>query len=60
MFAAIEANHQVLHGGTENVVPRPSAARRAEKDWLLDQLAAPRYAGMLEHAAGVYDEYRRR
>jgi hypothetical protein len=36
VFAAIDENHRVLHGGTENVVPRPSDARRAEEDWLLD------------------------
>lgn len=54
VFAAIEKNHEVLHGGTENVVPRPSELRKAEKQWLLDQLAAPRYAALLEHAAGVY------
>jgi hypothetical protein len=57
VFAAIERNHQVLHGGTENVVPRPSELRGAEKAWLLEQLAQPRYAGMLEHARGVYDEF---
>lgn len=54
VFAAIEKNHEVLHGGTENVVPRPSELRKAEKQWLLDQLSAPRYAAMLDHASGVY------
>lgn len=57
VFAAIERNHQELHGGTENVVPRPSELRRAEKAWLLEQLAAPRYAALLEHAQGVYETY---
>lgn len=54
VFAAIEKNHEVLHGGTENVVPRPSELRKAEKQWLLDQLSAPRYAAILDHASGVY------
>ncbi|MEZ5207416.1 MAG: hypothetical protein R2690_10675 [Acidimicrobiales bacterium] len=40
VFALIERNHQELHGGTENVVPRPSALRRAEKEWLATQLDA--------------------
>lgn len=57
VFAAIEENHRVLHGGTENVVPRPSAARKAEKDWLLDQLARPEYAEQLAEAEAVYAEY---
>jgi hypothetical protein len=57
VFAAIEENHRVLHGGTENVVPRPSTARRAEKEWLLDQLAAPRYEGLLADADDVFLEY---
>lgn len=57
VFEAIERNHQVLHGGTENVVPRPSELRKAEKAWLLDQLGQPRYAGLLEHAQGVYEAF---
>jgi hypothetical protein len=57
VFAAIEENHRILHGGTENVVPRPSAARRAEREWLLDQLAAPRYEGLLADADEVFAEY---
>jgi hypothetical protein len=59
VFDAIEENHRVLHGGTENVVPRPSAMRRAEKEWLLDQLAAPRYEGLLADAEDVYLEYQK-
>jgi hypothetical protein len=47
----------VVHGGTENVVPRPSGLRKAEKDWLLEQLSAPRYAGLLAEANAVYDDY---
>jgi hypothetical protein len=57
VFAAIEENHRILHGGTENVVPRPSSARRAEKEWLLDQLAAPRYEDLLADADEVYAAY---
>lgn len=60
VFAAIEHNHSVLHGGTENVVPRPSELRRAEKEWLLDQLSAPGYQPALREADQLYDEYTRR
>jgi hypothetical protein len=59
VFAAIEENHRLLHGGTENVVPRPSTARKAEKEWLLDQLAAPRYEAMLADADEVFTEYQK-
>jgi hypothetical protein len=59
VFAAIEENHRVLHGGTENVVPRPSQRRRAEKDWLLDQLAAPRYGVLLAEADEVFLDYQK-
>lgn len=54
VFAMIEKNHQDLHGGTENVVPRPSEARKAERVWLEEQLAAPRYADGLARADEVY------
>jgi len=57
VFAAIEEHHRVVHGGTENVVPRPSDLRKAEKDWLLEQLAAPQYAGLLAEANAVYHDY---
>jgi hypothetical protein len=57
VFAAIEDNHRVLHGGTENVVPRPSTLRRAEKEWLLDQLAASRYEGLVAEADEVFERY---
>lgn len=57
VFAAIEENHRVLHGGTENVVPRPSARRQAEKAWLIEQLAGPAYKASLEEADAVYDDY---
>jgi hypothetical protein len=57
VFEAIDENHRVLHGGTENVVPRPSALRKAEKDWLVEQLLAPRFAGLMDEANAVYDDY---
>jgi hypothetical protein len=57
VFAAIEDHHRLHHGGTENVVPRPSNLRRAEKEWLLDQLAAPRYEGLVTEADEVFAEY---
>jgi hypothetical protein len=57
VFAAIEHNHRVLHGGTENVVPRPSDLRQAEKEWLLDQLAAPEYKVRFDEARALYDTF---
>ena len=54
VFAAIEEHHQRVHGGTENVVPRPSPARRAEKEWLLEQLAAPEFDDLWAEAAAVH------
>lgn len=57
VFEAIEENHRVLHGGTENVVPRPSNLRKAEKDWLLEQLAQPQYVDLLAEADAVYQAY---
>lgn len=57
VFAAIDENHRVLHGGTENVVPRPSSLRKAEKDWLVEQLSAPRFTALREAADEVYADY---
>jgi len=57
VFAAIEHNHQVLHGGTENVVPRPSSARGAERRWLEQQLAEPHLAHLLQDADQIFAEY---
>lgn len=54
VFARIEDHHQRVHGGTENVVPRPSASRQAARHWLADQLADPRYASLLAEARSVY------
>ncbi len=56
VFALIERNHQELHGGTENVVPRPSALRRAEKEWLATQLDAPALAPHWERAERAYQD----
>lgn len=57
VFAAIEENHRLLHGGTENVVPRPSALRAAEKEWLIEQLAAPRYRELFAEADDLYARF---
>ncbi|MEZ5142812.1 MAG: hypothetical protein R2726_09880 [Acidimicrobiales bacterium] len=54
VFAAIEEHHQRVHGGTENVVPRPSPARQAERRWLLEQLAAPRFDELWAEAEVVH------
>jgi len=39
------------------VVPRPSNLRKAEKDWLLEQLAQPQYADLMAEAEAVYQDY---
>jgi hypothetical protein len=57
VFAAIEENHRVLHGGTENVVPRPSEARKAEKAWLVEQLSKKPYRTLMAEAEGVYTDF---
>lgn len=57
VFAAINRNHLELHGGTENVVPRPSALRRAEKEWLLEQLSAPTYKPRFAEADVLYEAF---
>ncbi len=57
VFAAIEENHRRLHGGTENVVPRPSELRKAEKEWLVEQLSAPRYRALLATADELYTRF---
>lgn len=56
VFAAIDENHTRLHGGTENVVPRPSELRRGEKEWLLAQLDAPEFRGRLDDSKALYGE----
>lgn len=57
VFAAIDRNHVELHGGTENVVPRPSALRHAEKEWLLEQLSAPAYKARFAEADALYEAF---
>ena len=59
VFAAIEANHRILHGGTENVVPRPSPLRQAEKAWLVAQLTGPAHRDLLAVADAVYADFAR-
>lgn len=58
VFAAIDAHHQELHGGTEHVVARPSAQRKAEQARVRSMVADPALAGLLDEAFGVYDEVR--
>lgn len=59
VFAAIERNHEILHGGTENVVPRPSVPRQAEKAWLVEQLSGPCHRDLLAVADAVYADFAR-
>ena len=56
VFARIDAHYEELYGdrASERVVPRPSAARKAEKAWLTAQLTLPRHAGLLAEAREVY------
>lgn len=54
VFAAIDAHHKEVWGDTENVVPRPSAARSADKAWLMEELSSPRYGHLLEDARDAY------
>lgn len=58
VFARIDAHYAVLYGdrATERVVPRPSAARKAEKAWLTEQLTSTRHAARLAAARDVYEE----
>lgn len=57
VFARIDAHYEELYGdkASERVVPRPSAARRAEKEWLTAELTAPRHADLLAEAREVYE-----
>ena len=49
---------EAIAAGRLNVlqVHRVSAARRAEKEWLTEQLLSRRYAGPMDEARAVYDE----
>lgn len=57
VFARIDAHYEELYGdrASERVVPRPSAARKAEKAWLTDQLTSARHARQLADATEVYE-----
>ncbi len=55
VFSLIDEHHDRVHGGTENVVPRPSISRRDARQWLEDELAAPRHASLLAEAHSVYE-----
>ena len=58
VFSRIDAHYEELYGdeASERVVPRPSSARRAEKEWLTAELTASRHAGLLSEARAVYAE----
>lgn len=58
VFARIDAHYEDLYGdrASERVVPRPSAARAAEKRWLTEQLTAPAHAERLAAARQVYEQ----
>jgi hypothetical protein len=58
VFAAIDAHHQELHGGTEHVVARPSEERRAEQARVTALVRSPALADQLRQAQAVYDELR--
>lgn len=54
VFAAIDAHHQQLHGGTEHVVARPSEERRAEQERVAALVRSPGLAGRLREAQAAY------
>jgi hypothetical protein len=58
VFARIDAHYRDVYGAkaSERVVPRPSPVRRAEKEWLTEQLMSRRYSAQLDGARAVYDE----
>lgn len=58
VFTRIDVHYRELYGdkASERVVPRPSEARRAEKDWLTTQLTTPRHAARRAEAEAVYAE----
>jgi hypothetical protein len=58
VFAAIDAHHHEVHGGTEHVVARPSQQRRADQARVRELLASPALAGLVEEAHGAYEEVR--
>jgi len=57
VFDAIDRKHLAVHGNTEHFVPRPSPARHAAKDQLLERLQSPELQGPLEEAAEVYRDF---
>lgn len=59
VFAAIDAHHLDVWGGSANVLPRPSEDRRADKDWVAAQLARPEHRSRLDEAHAVYEAFLR-
>lgn len=58
VFAHIDAHYREVYDGDSlgRVVPRPSPARRAGKEWLTDQLRSSRYAALMAGAQAIHDE----
>ncbi|OWY58780.1 hypothetical protein B7486_78135, partial [cyanobacterium TDX16] len=58
VFEAIDRHHHEVHGGTEHVVARPSAQRRADQEHVRELLASPALAGLVAEAEAAYAEVR--
>lgn len=58
VFARIDAHYAELYGdkASERVVPRPSSARKAEKEWLTAALTDERHATLRREAEAIYAE----
>ena len=57
VFASIEADHLVVHGPTEHLVPRPSSQRREARQALEAEAADPKLAPKWARADEVWRRY---
>lgn len=57
VFASIEADHLAVHGQTEHVMPRPSAARQGPRQALLAAADDPTLAPAWARAEALFERY---
>lgn len=57
VFGVIDQHHRVVHGDTENIVPRPSASRQEAKEKLVERLRHPEFQTSLARADAIYARY---
>lgn len=59
VFRAIDVHHAKVHSNkiAERVAPRPSIARKVEKEWLLGELQRPELAALVHEARATYLEF---